>query len=75
MTLAGVYGFWKYVSKLERRQKQNYLNMFYILKYRDLAKTVPLPKEEELVSEKPAELILGDLQTSGYAAPTRLSNM
>ncbi|KAF3783783.1 Sucrose synthase 2 [Nymphaea thermarum] len=42
MTLAGVYGFWKYVSKLERRETRRYLEMFYILKYRDLAKTVPL---------------------------------
>lgn len=36
MTLAGVYGFWKYVSKLERRETRRYLEMFYILKYRDL---------------------------------------
>ncbi|KAK4787988.1 hypothetical protein SAY86_019307 [Trapa natans] len=42
MTLAGVYGFWKYVSKLERREIRRYLEMFYILKYRDLVKTVPL---------------------------------
>ncbi|GLJ10905.1 hypothetical protein SUGI_0137720 [Cryptomeria japonica] len=42
MTLAGVYGFWKYVSKLERRETRRYLEMFYILKYRDLVKTVPL---------------------------------
>lgn len=36
MTLAGVYGFWKYVSKLERRETRRYLEMFYILKYRGL---------------------------------------
>lgn len=42
MTLAGVYGFWKYVSKLERRETRRYLEMFYILKFRDLVKTVPL---------------------------------
>lgn len=36
MTLAGVYGFWKYVSKLERRETRRYLEMFYILKCRDL---------------------------------------
>ena len=41
MTLAGVYGFWKYVSKLERRETRRYLEMFYILKFRDLAKSVP----------------------------------
>ncbi|KAJ1297207.1 hypothetical protein BS78_01G360100 [Paspalum vaginatum] len=42
MTLAGVYGFWKYVSKLERRETRRYLEMFYILKFRELVKTVPL---------------------------------
>lgn len=39
MTLAGVYGFWKYVSKLERRETRRYLEMFYILKFRDLVCT------------------------------------
>ncbi|XP_039021416.1 sucrose synthase 2 isoform X3 [Hibiscus syriacus] len=36
MTLAGVYGFWKYASKLERRETRRYLEMFYILKFREL---------------------------------------
>eukprot|EP00252_Welwitschia_mirabilis_P026173 TRINITY_DN845_c0_g1_i1.p1 TRINITY_DN845_c0_g1~~TRINITY_DN845_c0_g1_i1.p1 ORF type:complete len:646 (-),score=94.98 TRINITY_DN845_c0_g1_i1:204-2141(-) len=46
MTLSGVYGFWKYVSKLERRETRRYLEMFYILKYRNLVKTVPLAEED-----------------------------
>ncbi|KAK1317517.1 Sucrose synthase 4 [Acorus calamus] len=45
MTLAGVYGFWKYVSKLERRETRRYLEMFYILKFRDLVKSVPLAED------------------------------
>lgn len=45
MTLAGVYGFWKYVSKLERRETRRYLEMFYVLKFRELVKTVPLAIE------------------------------
>ncbi|KAJ6796316.1 sucrose synthase 2 [Iris pallida] len=36
MTLAGVYGFWKYVSNLDRRETRRYLEMLYALKYRDL---------------------------------------
>ncbi|XP_057549204.1 sucrose synthase [Amaranthus tricolor] len=47
MTLAGVYGFWKYVSKLERRETRRYLEMFYILMFRDLAKSVPLASDDE----------------------------
>ncbi|KAK1293356.1 Sucrose synthase 4 [Acorus calamus] len=45
MTLAGVYGFWKYVSKLERRETRRYLEMFYILKFRELVKSVPLAED------------------------------
>ncbi|XP_052183803.1 sucrose synthase [Diospyros lotus] len=45
MTLAGVYGFWKYVSKLDRLEIRRYLEMFYALKYRKLAESVPLAAE------------------------------
>lgn len=47
MTLAGVYGFWKYVSKLSRRETRRYLEMFYTLKFRDLAKSVPLAIDDQ----------------------------
>ncbi|GFY98571.1 sucrose synthase 1 [Actinidia rufa] len=46
MTLAGVYGFWKYVSKLDRRETRRYLEMFYALKYRKLAEAVPLAVDQ-----------------------------
>ncbi|XP_062021684.1 sucrose synthase 2 [Rosa rugosa] len=46
MTLAGVYGFWKYVSKLDRLETKRYLEMFYILKFRDLVKTVPEARDD-----------------------------
>nr|AYK02510.1 sucrose synthase [Catalpa fargesii] len=45
LTLAGVYGFWKYVSKLDRLEIRRYLEMFYALKYRKLAEAVPLAAE------------------------------
>ncbi|KAL8150798.1 hypothetical protein V2J09_020606 [Rumex salicifolius] len=47
LTLAGVYGFWKYVSNLDRREARRYLEMFYALKYRKLADSVPLAVEEQ----------------------------
>ncbi|KAF8393683.1 hypothetical protein HHK36_021930 [Tetracentron sinense] len=46
MTLAGVYGFWKYVSNLDRRETHRYLEMFYALKFRKLAESVPLAVDE-----------------------------
>jgi sucrose synthase len=40
MTLARVYGFWKYVSDLERGETKRYLEMLYGLQYRPLARSV-----------------------------------
>jgi sucrose synthase len=37
MTLSRIYGFWKYVSDLERAETQRYLQMFYSLQFRPLA--------------------------------------
>jgi sucrose synthase len=36
LTLTRVYGFWKYVSDLERTETRRYLEMFYGLMYRRL---------------------------------------
>lgn len=47
MTLAGVYGFWKFVSNLDRRETRRYLEMLYALKFRNLAKSVPLAVDGE----------------------------
>ena len=37
MTLSRVYGFWRYVTNLERAETQRYLEMFYTLQFRPLA--------------------------------------
>jgi sucrose synthase len=41
MTLSRVYGFWKYVTNLERAETRRYLEMFYGLQLRALAEQVP----------------------------------
>ncbi|MFC1493312.1 glycosyltransferase, partial [candidate division KSB1 bacterium] len=41
MRLSRIYGFWKYVSNLEREETQRYLEMFYTLMYRRIAEKVP----------------------------------
>ncbi|BBH08175.1 sucrose synthase 4 [Prunus dulcis] len=46
LTLTGVYGFWKHVSNLDRLESRRYLEMFYALKYRKLAESVPRAEEE-----------------------------
>nr|BAM68520.1 sucrose synthase [Mangifera indica]BAM68522.1 sucrose synthase [Mangifera indica]BAM68523.1 sucrose synthase [Mangifera indica]BAM68524.1 sucrose synthase [Mangifera indica]BAM68525.1 sucrose synthase [Mangifera indica] len=45
LTLTGVYGFWKHVSNLDRLESRRYIEMFYALKYRKLAESVPLAVE------------------------------
>ncbi|KAK4774492.1 hypothetical protein SAY86_009427 [Trapa natans] len=45
LNLTAVYGFWKHVSNLDRLESRRYLEMFYALKYRPLAESVPLAVE------------------------------
>jgi sucrose synthase len=40
MTLSRVYGFWHYVTDLERDELRRYLEMFYSLQYRPLTRTM-----------------------------------
>lgn len=38
MTLSRIYGFWKFVTDLDRSETRQYLKMFYALQFRTLAK-------------------------------------
>lgn len=40
LTLSRVYGFWRYVSDLDRAETRRYLEMFYALQYRPLARKI-----------------------------------
>ncbi len=40
MTLSRIYGFWKYVTNLERDETRRYLEMFYGLQFRPLARSL-----------------------------------
>ncbi len=40
MTLSRIYGFWKFVTNLERDETRLYLDMFYALQYRTLAENM-----------------------------------
>ncbi len=43
MSLARIYGFWKFVSNLEREETRRYLQMFYALMFRPLAEKIHHP--------------------------------
>jgi sucrose synthase len=40
MTLSRIYGFWKFVTNLERAESRRYLEMFYALQFRPLARAM-----------------------------------
>ena len=40
MTLSRIYGFWKFVSNLEREETVRYLHMFHYLQFRPLARAM-----------------------------------
>ena len=40
MTLSRVYGFWKFVTQLERDEARRYIDLFYTLQFRPLAKAL-----------------------------------
>ena len=44
MTLTRVYGFWKYVTRLDRAAARRYLEMFYTLQFRPLAEAIATAK-------------------------------
>jgi len=55
LALSRVYGFWRYISNIEREETQRYLDMFYGLMYRPLAERVLAGSRAE-TSDVPAGL-------------------
>jgi sucrose synthase len=45
MTLSRIYGFWKFVSNLQRDESARYLDMFHHLQFRPLARAVGKDKD------------------------------
>lgn len=46
LTMGSIYGLWRQMNKEQKQAKQRYLDMFYNLKFRELAKNVIIPTEE-----------------------------
>lgn len=47
LRLAKIYGFWKYVSNLDRQESRRYLEMFYSLMFRPRSQAVLLHQEQD----------------------------
>ncbi|KAK9278694.1 hypothetical protein L1049_028268 [Liquidambar formosana] len=46
LNMGSIYGFWRQLNKETKQAKQRYLQLFYNLQFRNLAKRVPIPSEE-----------------------------
>lgn len=55
--------FWKFISDLDDRETKRYLEMFYILKMRDLVSKIP-----EVGREEPEALAAGDGVKVGFGS-------
>ncbi|KAL5721659.1 sucrose synthase [Ranunculus cassubicifolius] len=53
LNMGSIYSFWKLLNKDQKQAKQRYIQTIYNLQLRNLAKNVPIPREEalELVSK------------------------
>ena len=45
MTLSRIYGFWKYVTDLDRDETRRYIEMFYALKFVPLARQLGVERQ------------------------------
>ena len=48
LKLSRVYGFWRYITSLEREETRRYLEMFYALMYRPLARKVAVQRSRKV---------------------------
>ncbi|KAF8407495.1 hypothetical protein HHK36_006629 [Tetracentron sinense] len=46
LNMGSIYSFWRELHKEQKQAKQSYLQMFYNLQFKNLAKTVPIPIDE-----------------------------
>ncbi|KAL6955671.1 Sucrose synthase 6 [Sarracenia purpurea var. burkii] len=46
LNMGSLYGFWRNLNKEQKKAKQRYLQMFYNLQFRNLAKSIAIPSAE-----------------------------
>ncbi|KAK4602816.1 hypothetical protein RGQ29_011710 [Quercus rubra] len=53
LNMASIYSFWRQLNKEKKLAKQRYIQLFYGLQFKSLAKNVPIPSEEAPPAPKP----------------------
>ncbi|XP_021292044.1 sucrose synthase 7 [Herrania umbratica] len=49
LNMGSIYGFWRQLNKEQNLTKQRYIQLLYNLQFRNLAKAVPIPREQAQV--------------------------
>ncbi|WRX18651.1 Sucrose synthase - like 2, partial [Theobroma cacao] len=49
LNMGSIYGFWRQLNKEQNLTKQRYIQLLYNLQFRNLARTVPIPREQAQV--------------------------
>ncbi|KAK6925444.1 Sucrose synthase [Dillenia turbinata] len=54
LNMGSIYGFWRQLYKEQKQAKQRYIQMFYNLQFRNLARAVPIARDEPQPPAPPA---------------------
>ncbi|KAJ1390075.1 Sucrose synthase [Sesbania bispinosa] len=73
LNMGSIYGFWRRLNKEQTLAKERYIQMFYNLQFRNLARKVPIPsqppQEPKPMSITPAKKPAAEAQAEKVAAP------
>ncbi|CAD5182029.1 unnamed protein product [Musa acuminata subsp. malaccensis] len=64
LNMGSIYGLWRQLNKEEQLAKEKYLQLFYNLQFRNLAKTVPIATDQAQQEAKPKPVAIPASQPS-----------
>ncbi|THU58383.1 hypothetical protein C4D60_Mb03t13670 [Musa balbisiana] len=64
LNMGSIYGLWKQLNKEGQQAKEKYLQLFYNLQFRNLAKTVPIATDQAQQEAKPKPVAIRASQPS-----------
>ncbi|XP_064955353.1 sucrose synthase 7-like [Musa acuminata AAA Group] len=64
LNMGSIYGLWRQLNKEEKLAKEKYLQLFYNLQFRNLAKTVPIAIDQAQQEAKPKPVAIPASQPS-----------
>ncbi|KAK2421618.1 sucrose synthase [Trifolium repens] len=75
LNMGSIYGFWRRLNKEQKLAKERYIQIFYNLQFRNLAKKVPIPneipQETQAISTIPSKKAEAKAQSTHNEAQTK----